>query len=157
MKSLEITKLLYLSVCPIGQMWKEGKRMSTDWTINACMYWCKSVFLCTHYCIDCMTQAMLTRIHKSFLSPNFIFAAWRDAGPWLCFANYAYQSVSTSAPPRPIRVSGRPTLANQRASWGELCHENKPVSTRRGCCSQCLVHHQGVLLKSKSEAIQVCI
>ena len=110
-----------------------------------------------------MTQAMLTRIHKSLLSPNFIFAAWRDAGQSghrLCFANYAYQSVSTRAggtlAPRPIRVSAsdhwptrecleeNPSMKISLSAWHEL--------GGAGALSQCLVHHQGVLLKSKSKA-----
>ena len=92
------------------------------------------VVLCEHWLW--LKRCLQHEYTNLFLSPNFIFAAWRDAGQSgprrLCFTNYAYQSVSTSA-------GGALTRANQSLSlWsltnqspvfrGEPFHENKPVS-----------------------------
>ena len=104
-----------------------------DW-LEKVMISIDNVVLCEHWLW--LKRCLQHEYTNLFLSPNFIFAAWRDAGQSgprrLCFTNYAYQSVSTSA-------GGALTRANQSLSlWsltnqspvfrGEPFHENKPVS-----------------------------
>ena len=125
MKSLGIRKLEYLSVSSLDK-WEEDY-LERLWYPST-----KFSFVNTGY--D-SSDAYNTNTQIFFIAKLY-FCSLRDAGQCgprrLCFTNYAYQSVSTSAGGALTRTNHSLSLwslTNQSPVFrGEPFHENKPVS-----------------------------
>ena len=159
MKSLEITKLLYLSVCPIGQMWKEGEGWALQ--IGQCYnLWCQSVFLCAHTttALTVWLKRCLHEYTNLFYRQTLFLQPGVMPGPG---SVWPIMHISLSA--QVARPGQSDCQRGKHWPTRDYAEENSAMKISlsawggAGAVSQCLVHHQGVLLKSKSEALQVCI